>query len=186
MRPIHLGASLTTLLRKASWYTCGRGLVGGIALNLFWSFPAFAWQQYVVTDHLRGKVGIGVRVTRQMEDERGRKHAGEFVVNCSNNSTTMYVGSTNIFVGGDSARVAWTLDEGPIQQAHWHVCVDNQCAGPWHGGGIPFVKSLYGKSMLKITIRRYDNQLLAGTFFIGGNKEATEPVGQLCGWIPKH
>lgn len=148
---------------------------------------AFAqgWQGQNVTDHLRGKVGLGQRLSGLMEDERGRTHPGYLVANCSDNSTTMYVGSDRVFVGGNSSRVAWTVDNGPVQHGTWNICADNRCAGLWHGNGIPFLKSLFGKNLLKITIRRYDGQALNGTFTISGAKEALEPVGQLCGWIPK-
>jgi len=97
----------------------------------------------------------------------------------------MYIGSDKVFVGGESSRVAWTLDNGPVLQGTWNICADGRCAGLWNGSGIPFLKSLFGKNLLKITIRRYDGQELHGTFTISGAKEALEPVGQLCGSIPK-
>lgn len=143
------------------------------------------WIQRDVTDHLLGVVGTGIQVTGEIEDERGKARTGEFVINCSKNSTTMYIGSDRVFIGGRSSAVAWRADTGPVQRATWDICADNKCAGLWNGAGIPFVKSLFGKDRLLITIKRYDSQEIKGTFFIRGIETAVKPVGQLCGWIPK-
>ena len=160
-----------------------------VAVAAFWgSTPARAqWVEHSVTDHLLGKVGIGVSATGQIIDERGRKHVAQLTVNCSKNSTTVTIGGDGLFIGssGGGGQVAWTLDDGPVQQARWSICASNQCAGLWNGAGIPFVKSLFDKSLLKITIQRYDGQQLRGDFIIGRAKEAMEPVGKPCGWLPK-
>lgn len=162
---------------------------GWLALLLTLTVPCWVsaqdWQEHNVTDHLRGKIGTGVWVTGQIEDERRRIHDGQLVANCSDNATTMYVGSDRVFIGGESSRIAWTLDGGPIQQGTWNICADSKCAGLWHGNGIPFLKSLFDKNVLKVTIRRYDNQEVYGTFNITGAKAALEPIGQACGWLPK-
>jgi len=162
---------------------------GCSALLLTLMMPCVAgaqgWQERNVTDHLRGKIGIGAWVKGDIEDERRRTHDGQLVANCSDNATTMYVGSDQVFIGGDSSRVAWTLDNGPVQQGAWNICADNKCAGLWRGNGIPFLKSLFEKNVLKITIRRYDGQHIYGTFNIAGAKAALEPIGQACGWLSK-
>lgn len=162
-----------------------RGLATLLTLLIPCGSLAQGWQERNVTDHLRGKIGIGQWVKGLMEDERGRTHPGELVANCSDNSTTVYVGSDNVFVGGNSSQVAWTLDNGPVQRGIWSICADNRCVGLWNGNGIPFLKSLFDKNLLKVTIRRYDGQALNGTFAVSGAKVALETVGQLCGWMPK-
>ena len=52
-----------------------------LAMATFWGLaPAQAnWVERNVIDHLWGKVGAGVSATRQIIDERGRKHEREFV-----------------------------------------------------------------------------------------------------------
>jgi hypothetical protein len=114
----------------------------------------------------------GIPFKGVIEDERGRPRAGFVRANSADQKTTVAAGSDAIFVGGDSARVAWTLDNGPVQQTNWNVCVSNHCAALVSGNGIPFLKTLFDKSLLKITINRYDGQQVRGTFTITGAKAA--------------
>lgn len=142
------------------------------------------WTQHNVTDHLRGVVGVGIQATGEMEDNRSQRKA-ELVINCANNSTTLYAGAKYFYFGHDPVRVEYSLNGGPVQNATWSTCASSDCVGLWHGQGIPFAKSLFEKVMLRFTVHRSFSGPVYGTFAIAGAKEALEPVGQLCGWLPK-
>lgn len=148
--------------------------------------PAWSqWTQHNVTDHLRGTVGTGVSAQGKMEDRYGDRPA-ELTINCSQNSTTVYMGRKGLFFGtSGGVRVEYTLNGGAVQKASWSVCTSHDCAGLWNGAGIPFIKSMFEKVLLRITIHRSFAEAVNGTFAIAGLAEAAAPVGKMCGWLPK-
>ena len=140
------------------------------------------WISHDVLDHLRGKIGIGAKVEGYLEDRTNGMKRGELVVNCSQNSTTVYVGGRPFYFGGESVRVEYAVGAGAVQTAHWNVCAASDCVGLWHGTGIPFARSLFDKGSLKLTLhRRFSDPVLA-QFSIAGAREALSPIAQLCGW----
>jgi hypothetical protein len=160
----------------------------GVALLLVSVLPAATalagdWTGHNVTDHLRGVVGVGARAKGTLEDNTNRSRPGEVVVNCAQNSTTVYVGGTGFYFGSDSVAVEYTLNGGPVQRARWNVCAASDCVGMWNGAGIPFIKSLFDKALLRISIARRFAEPVNGTFAIVGAAEGLEPVGRACGWL---
>lgn len=150
------------------------------------STPALAdWRSHTVNDHLKGNVGVGISASGSMEDRYGSRPA-ELTINCADNSTSVYMGRKGLFFGSRSAvSVAYNFDGGPVQRAAWNVCDTSDCVGLWNGQGIPFIKSMAGKSVLRVTITRSFAEPVNATFSIGGIESALEPVGQKCGWLPK-
>jgi hypothetical protein len=148
--------------------------------------PALAsdWELHDVTDHLRGKIGIGMTANGFMHNRYGRFPAA-LVVNCSDNSTTVFILSDNLNVFGDSAVVEYTLDGGTVHKATWNVCQANNCVGLWHGAGIPFAKSLLGKGLLRTVIHRAYGEEIDADFAIADGAASMRYVGLECGWMPK-
>lgn len=150
------------------------------------STPALAdWRPHTVSDHLKGNVGVGISAAGTMEDRYGSRPA-ELTINCADNSTTIYMGRKGLFFGSRSGvSVAYNFDSGTVQRATWSTCDSSDCVGLWNGQGIPLIKSMVGKNILRVTITRTFAEPVYGTFSIGGIEAAMQPVGQKCGWLPK-
>lgn len=143
------------------------------------------WEGHNVVDHLRGKIGYGATATGVVEDRFG-KRAGEFTVNCADNSTTAYMAAKGLYFGSaELIGVEYTIDGGPVQKAQWSTCQGRDCVGLWNGAGIPFVKSLLDKALLKIVAHRSFAEPIYGSFAIAGSDEL-RLIGKLCGWISKN
>jgi hypothetical protein len=95
------------------------------------------------------------------------------------------LGASGLYFGHDNVAVEYTINGGPVQKALWSICVSSDCVGLWNGGGIPFVKSLFDKVMLRITINRSFAEPVYGAFSVAGAKEDLQDVGEKCGWLPK-
>lgn len=153
-----------------------------MAMAMVWVVPASAqWTSHEVTDHLRGKTGLAIETKGDIDGEYGRRPA-QLTVYCEQNQTYINIASKPFYVGGDTVTVEYTLDGGPVQRATWSVCQGDGCVGLWRGSGIPFLKSLYGKSMLRMTIHPRHLKSSNVTFAIAGAKEMLAPLAKLCGW----
>lgn len=142
---------------------------------------AAQWKPHTVTDHLRGDVGKGVSAIGDLEDDYGKRSA-ELTINCSQNSTTVVMGRKGLYFGHDSVKVEYTVNGGPVQTARWNVCKSSDCVGLWGGAGIPFVKALYDKVLLRVTIHRSFAKSVYGSFAVAGTKEAVADLAKACKW----
>jgi hypothetical protein len=142
------------------------------------------WQPQNVTDHLRGVIGIGAYASGSMQNKFGTYQAS-LSVNCADNSTTVGVSSRGLTVVGDSATVSWTLNGGSVNRGYWQVCQSNDCVGLWNGAGISFAKSLFDKVLLRMVIAPKYGGEIDVDFAIAGARDALQPVGEKCGWLPK-
>lgn len=131
-----------------------------------------------------GTIGIGTTSVGEIEDRAGNIPA-ELTINCSEGATTVFVTSKSTSFGRDDVPVEYTTDEDGIQKARWDICDDRNCAGLWNDSGIRFIKSLFGKSTLRMTLYRRVGEPLSAKFPIAGAKEAILPVAVACGWIAK-
>lgn len=162
---------------------------GGLVAGCVWSLLATSayadnWKPHNVRDHLRGSVGVGTAAIGEIE-ERSGTHEAELIVNCAENSTTVVVTSRFVFFGTNKLTVEYTINGGAVQRAVWSTCAETNCAGLWAGAGIPFLKSLQEKALLRMTFTRYTGTKIHADFDITGAKEAFVPVGRACGWIAK-
>ena len=154
--------------------------VAGLASPNAW---ADDWRAHAVTDHLRSNVGIGTTSVGEIEDGFG-KLAAELTVSCVGNTTTVEVDTKIAYFRGYDVQVEYALNGGSGQRALWNVCAGGNCAGLWDNSGIPFLKSLFGKSVLRVNLLRRAGATIVATFPIAGAKEAFGPLGKSCGWIP--
>jgi hypothetical protein len=143
------------------------------------------WVARNVTIKGGGNIGIGTTSIGEIEDRAGNFSA-ELTINCSKGATTVFVTSKFTSFGRDDVPLEYTTDGDGMQKARWSICDDRNCAGLWDDSGIRFIKSLFGKSTLRMTFYRRVGEPLSATFPIAGVKEAIGPVGAACGWIPQY
>ena len=132
-----------------------------------------------------GNIGIGTTSIGEIEDRTGNIPA-ELTINCSQGVTTVFVTSKLTSFGRDDVPLEYTTDGDGIQKARWDICDDRNCAGLWNDSGIRFIRSLFGKSMLRMTLYRRVGEPLSAKFPIAGAKEAILPIAVACGWLPKN
>ncbi|WP_020696424.1 type VI secretion system-associated protein TagO [Reyranella massiliensis] len=159
-----------------------RVLVAALLLAVGLSSNAAAqWSPFNVSDHLRGNTGVGVTASGEIDGQYGKRKA-ELNVFCAENETRIIIASKPFYVGGDNVTMEYTLNGGPVQKATWGVCKGDGCIGLWRGAGIPFLKSLYDKALLRMVIHPRHLAPSRLTFPIAGAKEAFEPLAKLCKW----
>jgi hypothetical protein len=143
------------------------------------------WSHVDVIDHLRGTIGKGVSFEGSIED-RGKKQSGWLVVHCAGNSTTVLLETRNIYYGGGNRlKVQYALDGASVQTTWWDICESGDCIGLWGGSGIPFVKQLFNKTELRLTVSRSFGGPIHGVFRVEGAVAALHDVGRACNWLPK-
>jgi hypothetical protein len=143
------------------------------------------WVARNVTAKGGSNVGIGTTSIGEIEDRTGNIPA-ELTINCSQGATTVFVTSKLTSFGRDDVPLEYTTDGGGIQKARWDICDDRNCAGLWNDSGIRFIRSLFGKSMLHMTLYRRVGEPLSAKFPIAGAKEAILPIAVACGRLPKN
>ena len=124
---------------------------------------------------------MAIETKGDIDGQYGRRPAS-LTVFCDQNQTYINIASKPFYVGGSEVTVEYTLDGGPVQRATWSVCQGDGCIGLWRGTGIPFLKSLYGKSMLRMTIHPRHLKPSFVTFSIAGTKDMIAPLAKMCGW----
>jgi len=142
------------------------------------------WIARNVTDKAGGNIGIGTTSVGEIQERTGNFPA-ELTINCSKGATTVFVTSKFTSFGRDDVPIEFTTDGDGVQKARWSICDDKNCAGLWDDWGIRFIKSLFGKSTIQMTFYRRVGEPLSATFPIAGARQAIEPVGEACGWIPR-
>ena len=142
------------------------------------------WVARNVTVKGGGNIGIGTTSVGEIQDRAGNFPA-ELTINCSKGVTTVFVTSKFTSFGRDDVPIEFTTDSDGLQKARWDICDDKNCAGLWEDSGISFIKALFGKSKIRMTFYRRVGEPLSAAFPIVGAKQAIEPVGVACGWIPK-
>ena len=148
--------------------------------------PATAgdWTHFNVSSIRSGQNGPAARISGVIDDSHGTRLA-RLVVSCVDDSTSVFMNADYLVFGGDIARVAYTIDGGPVQRAHWIVCAGDLCAGLWNGAGTPFVRSFLDAAVLNMTFTRHFGEPIRATFPVHGAREALKEVGRQCGWMPK-
>jgi hypothetical protein len=150
------------------------------------SQPAIAgeWTQFNLSSAQGGPSGTAAKISGVIDDRHGTRPA-RLVVSCVNDRTSVFMSADYLVFGGDIARVAYTIDGGPVQRAYWIVCAGDLCAGLWNGAGIPFVRSFLDAAVLNMTFTRHFGEPIRATFPVHGAREALKEVGRQCGWMPK-
>jgi hypothetical protein len=109
-----------------------------------------------------------------------RKFTANLTVNCSDNSTMVFVQSGGLSAG-DKATVSYVLDRGAVQSAQWRACQSGDCVGLSGGAGIAFAQSLFDKAALKMLIARKYGEQVEVDVQVAGARAALQPMGEKCG-----
>jgi hypothetical protein len=150
------------------------------------SQPAIAgeWTQFNLSSAQGGPSGMATKISGVIDDRHGTRPA-RLVVSCVNDRTSVFMSADYLVFGGDIARVAYTIDGGPVHRAYWNVCAGDLCTGLWKGAGIPFVRSFLDAGVLNMTLTRHFGEPIHATFPVHGAREALRDIGRQCGWMPK-
>jgi hypothetical protein len=142
------------------------------------------WEVGEVRSHVEGTLGKGMWTKAIGARWRSYDIDLTLSVKCVKNSTTVLIYSERSLIASSDDTVAWSLDGGPVQRGRWDRTSDFSGVGLWHGNGIPFAKSLVGRTELKLSIIPDNGARTDATFLVSNAEAGLKEVGRQCGWQP--
>lgn len=105
------------------------------------------------------------------------------LVRCMERVTSYYIVWGDTFIGSDSTRVQYRLDDEKPKTEGVSISTDHKATGHFSGGrAIPFIKEMFGKKKLLVRVTPYSESPIAVTFDITGLEGAIKPLRQACKW----
>ncbi|MGL4673738.1 MAG: type VI secretion system-associated protein TagO [Wohlfahrtiimonas sp.] len=101
------------------------------------------------------------------------------VVRCSSNQTDVFF-NYGAYLGSDNAPVTYRIDKEKAISTRWDMSNDGK--GAFVRKPIQFIKNLFGKDSLYVSITPYSSNSLSTTFDVVGLSESIEPLREACGW----
>lgn len=99
--------------------------------------------------------------------------------------TTAVVLDAGEYLGIDTLRVEYRIDEQPAQTGHWGISTDFTAAGLWRGRqAIPFIRRLVAADVGILTVRYipYGESARTVSFRIDGLDRRIGPLQAMCSW----
>lgn len=101
------------------------------------------------------------------------------VIRCGSNRTDAFF-NYDTYLGSDSASVTYRIDKEKAISTRWDMSTNSK--GAFVRKPIQFIKSLFGKDSIYVSITPYSSNSLSTTFDIRGLEESIEPLKEACGW----
>ena len=103
-------------------------------------------------------------------------------ITCREDTTDIFI-EFDEFLGSDDTRVEYRLDKLKAQSGRWRISSDHQAVGLWRGNtSIPFIKRLFGKTLLAVRLTPYGESQVSTTFTIYGLEDRIGDLRQACHW----
>lgn len=124
----------------------------------------------------------------QSDNEFSGRYKGEqratLNIVCREKSTHVYFQLGDHFVAdiGGFGEMTVRLDKQKATTISTRESTDNGALGLWNGAGIPFVKKMFGKSVLLVRATPYNESPVTVEFAIRGIESAIAPIRKNCNW----
>jgi len=144
------------------------------------------WNVQTETSKVDDSKNVYLRVDSidTFRDRYGNSKSATFFITCQEHSTQTFFVLGGMFLAdtGGFGDVTVRIDRNKAQTMSLTESTDNQALGIWRGAGVPFIKSLIGKTRLLLVATPYNESSITVEFNITGLGEALQPLREACSW----
>ena len=145
------------------------------------------WKHYSGTSKIDDSksVFLSLQSTNEIAGKYGRPKRGTIRLRCFENTTSVNIAFGDYFMSDIQGygRVTYRIDRKPAATVNMTESTDHSVLGLWNGGrSIPFIKRLFGTSLLVLRATPYSESTQTLEFATGGIDEAIKPLREACGW----
>ncbi|TSD87683.1 hypothetical protein FFK22_016220 [Mycobacterium sp. KBS0706] len=130
-------------------------------------------------------VFLRVASSEPITDRLGQPSDLVFWIACRERKTSLWFDFGGQFMAdlNGGGRVTYRLDKAAARIKSFDESNDNEALGLWNGGAaIPFIKELFGGTMLLVRATPFNESSITAELPIAGLEEAVKPLRQACSW----
>lgn len=165
---------------KASLVKCFSDFAGLVGTSE--KSSASLWTTKTEADRLDGAktIVLGLTSTDQIKGSFGQSEGGALILRCSRNKTEAYIAWPEFLGIGRSIQVRSRVDKEPIATESWGASTDGKAA--FAPNAVNFVKRLFGKGELVVSMEPYRGGPGTLSFPISGIESEIRPLREACKW----